>query len=487
MTLRAEYHPPQLDISALLRGCAECAAFVVTLVAVVGVLAVSGVSLDALGYHYDTEGGSVLQKIHPATLLLAVALGIRWLARPSFSNAHHLLLEEPGLVVALASVVVVIGYSAAFLQVPVTPPIDSYLMPILVCLLMKDMSRHALHVIAVVVLAIYVVNDLTALYEYATGSRVFFVIPPDVTGSPEQIGAKVFDWKAQMAWDWRSTAMLGHPLENALLTGTLVMILQSRAAGWIPAWLRAGLLLLDLAAMVPFGGRAALALVIAMSAVLWIIRGVRALLMSRKLAPRTLAAFGAAVPVVIGTAALAYEYGAFDKFLERFVDDDGSAEARVLMWRLFEPIPWADLVTGPDQVVVSMWQHLQGLEFGIESFWAGMPLAYGLAMSAIIIVGWIGLFAYLSKATRREARLPILYFISVASTSAGLADKTSSLGQMAICILVVLAWPRGIGVSAPATRLPQLPRPGRSSRISAERAAIGRVLAQLEVRPRLDD
>ena len=439
MTVRAECRPQQDSIGTQLGGFAEFLAFVITLVAACGIFAVSGVSLDALGYHYDVEGGSALQKIHPATSMSAVALGIRWLARPSFSNVHHLLLEEPGLVVALASVAVVIAYSAAFLQVPVTPPIDSYLMPVLVCLLLKDMSQYAIRIIAVVVLAIYVVNDLTALYEYTTSSRVFFVIPPDVTGHPEAVGSETFDWKGHLAWDWRSSAMFGHPLDNALMTGCMIMVLQARAAGWIPVLMRAGLILLSFAAMVTFGGRVALALVIAMSAALWGIRAVRFVLASRRLSFGALGVACATAPLVGGGLAIAFDRGVFDKFFERFIDDEGSAETRIVMWRLFEQIPWSDLVTGPDQVVVSMWQRLQGLELGIESFWAGMPLAYGLAMSAVIIAGWIGLFAYLSKATQREAWLPILYFMIVGSTSAGLASKTTSLGRMAICIVVVLA------------------------------------------------
>ena len=428
---------------------ANAAAFAGALVTIAVLLTVSGVSLDALGYHYDSEGGSALQKVHPATLMMVAIIGLRALARPSPRDVHDLLLGEAGLVVAAASVLVAIAYIATVLKVPVTPPIDTYLMPVLACLMLKGMSRHGLHVIACGVLAIFVFNDLVAFYEYATGSRVFFVIPPEVTGHPEAVGSEIFDWKGHLAWDWRSSAMFGHPLDNALVTGTLVMILQSRRADWLPAWLRAGIGLVSLAAMVTFGGRVALGLVIAMSAALWGARAIRAVLAGRRLAPRGLAAACALVPVAIGGAALAFESGFLDKFLDRFVSDDGSAETRVLMWRLFEPLSPFDLVAGPDQDVVKLWQRLQGLELGIESFWAGMPLGYGLAVTAIVLTGWVGLFAYLAKATGRASWWPVLYFMIVASTSAGLASKSLALGTMS-CACWCVSHQTGAGVAHPS-------------------------------------
>ena len=218
-----------------------------------------------------------------------------------------------------------------------------------------------------------------------------------------------------------------------------------------------------------FGGRVALGLVVAMSAALWGVRAIRALRVGRRLGLRWLAAACVLVPIAIGSVLVAIESGLLDKFLDRFVSDDGSAEARVLMWRLFEPLSGFDLVAGPDQDVVKLWQRLQGIELGIESFWAGMPLGYGLAVTAIVLTGWVGLFAYLSKATGRASWWPVLYFMLVASTSAGLASKSVSLGTMVVCALVFLAPAKRLrGVLAPALSSPHDSLAQAYARLAAE-------------------
>ena len=135
---------------------------------------------------------------------------------------------------------------------------------------------------------------------------------------------------------------------------------------------------------------------------------------------------------------VAQYFGAFDRLLERFVEDDGSARTRLTMWRMFEPLTWEAIAFGPDAAAISTQQRLLGLELGIESFWAGLPLTYGLVMSVAILANWGLLATYLVRATRPEAAIVVVFYFLVGSASAGLASKTTSVGILCVLVLVLL-------------------------------------------------
>ncbi|MBV9065218.1 MAG: hypothetical protein JO004_05560, partial [Methylobacteriaceae bacterium] len=141
--------------------------------------------------------------------------------------------------------------------------------------------------------------------------------------------------------------------------------------------------------------------------------------------------------VAIGLAILG-ETGLFERMAERFRADDGSALARLTMWSLFDPIPWRDLVLAPDQAVVKTWQRLQGLEFGIESFWVGFALTYGLIMTAVLIAGLTAFVVSVVRLSGPGAIAVFLFYFAGASTSTSLSSKTTSFAILTVLILLVL-------------------------------------------------
>jgi hypothetical protein len=144
------------------------------------------------------------------------------------------------------------------------------------------------------------------------------------------------------------------------------------------------------------------------------------------------------LPLVAIGLAIIGETGLFDRMAERFRADDGSALARLTMWSLFDPIPWRDLVLAPDQAVVKTWQRLQGLEFGIESFWVGFALTYGLVMSAVLIAGLAGFVVSVVRLSGRGAIAVFLFYFAGASTSTSLSSKTTSFAILTALVLLVL-------------------------------------------------
>jgi hypothetical protein len=141
--------------------------------------------------------------------------------------------------------------------------------------------------------------------------------------------------------------------------------------------------------------------------------------------------------IAVGLAAVSGT-GLFERMGERFRADEGSAVARLTMWRLFGPIPWRDLVLAPDQAVVKTWQRLEGLEFGIESFWVGFVLTYGLIMSAVLIAGLAAFVISVVRLSGRGAMAVFLFYFAGASTSTSLSSKTTSFAILTALVLLVL-------------------------------------------------
>src|SRR5438045_1573292 len=68
----------------------------------------------------------------------------------------------------------------------------------------------------------------------------------------------------ELTGDWRSTALLGHPLANAVVTGVYILVLAVGGGRDLPDVLRPMLVVVQLAAMFAFGGRASFVLLVAM-------------------------------------------------------------------------------------------------------------------------------------------------------------------------------------------------------------------------------
>ena len=85
-------------------------------------------------------------------------------------------------------------------------------------------------------------NALLALAEFALGFRL----------TPLDAGGVIIEG------DWRASALLGHPLTNAVLTGSYLIILSLGGGRNLPWILRPVVFGISLLAMNAFGGRMAL-------------------------------------------------------------------------------------------------------------------------------------------------------------------------------------------------------------------------------------
>ena len=419
-------------------------ALVATFACIFTLCVVSPTLLENAGFHYAMPGGFPWEKFHPATFLAATALVLRIAADPRPAQAATTILAaDPALVLYVVAVTIAAVHALTVSGLPFTGLVDTFILPALLVALLSTLRTHLRQKAALLVCVLIGGNAVIALIEFLTGWRIVPVAFVD-TGIVDPS-----DFRAAASGDWRATALLGHPLQNAVITGAFLVCLASRGCRWMDARLRVLLGSLSLCAMVAFGGRASLVLALIALAVIVLSNVARSLATGQALPTRALAVCLIAVPFIAGAILIVAGEGFFDKLLERFVNDQGSAEARVLMWDLFNPFTWSSILLGPDPEVVTLHQHLLGIELGIESFWVAITLAYGLIVACVLFCG-LGVFCWrLITSGRVGTTAVLLYYFAVASSSTSLSGKTTGLALITLFIMTLLDHARpqdGVGV-----------------------------------------
>ena len=425
-------------------------ALLATFAAVVSMFAISPIALEAHGIGYIDEGGGLFAKFHPATPLAFAAYALRCLAaRRPIHAAWRLATGESGVLLLLASVVVAGIFAVVVDKTPVSPLVDTFVLPALLFLLLRDLDRRAATWLAAIVAAILVANAGLALLEYLRGFHLIQAeAPAGVTDDPTKANG-VFSWKADLSLDWRAEALLGHPLVNGLVVGSLVICLAAPGAAWIPLLPRACLFLLEAVSMFAFGARTALVLSAAFASCFVIRQVVEAIGRGARLQARHVAPFVLAFGVVAIAAALLVFSGLADRTLDRFTNDAGSATTRVTMFTLFDPISLTDIVLHPDKDLVATLQRVYGLEFGIESSWIGLVLTYGAIVAVIVTAGILAFWRSVLRVAGRGAWVVFVSYMTLVSVTASLSGKTTTFAMVVALVVLFLRRDAPAATTAP--------------------------------------
>ncbi|WP_095200589.1 VpsF family polysaccharide biosynthesis protein [Mesorhizobium carmichaelinearum] len=407
------------------------------LVATVALLfSISGGMLWLVGYNYDGLTGNPATKIHPSTYLLVLVFA--WRAC-TFGNPVGYMVavadrRPAGTLMAVISIVLLFVVIAR--QRPgMAGMIDTFVAPALLVMMLGEDDEKTFARMQTVVHAIMTVNALLALFEFATKTLIF----------PYRLDGEVF------MSDLRSTALQGHPLSNATVTSIYVLALLSGSRS-LSMPLRLGLIGLQFAALVAFGGRSAMVTTIVLGGCNLLIQGLRGLRKGRvNLLGAALGLILAAlVPVVIAVAA---SYGFFDALLERFVSDSGSANARVEMFELFKHFELRDLIVGPDIDLIESLRRISGLEQGIENPIIRLILYQGAFFTLLLFVGFALFMHEVARRCHAGIWLTMLGWLILLNTSESLASKTTLMTKFVVIALVLYRPARGVvGQRTPAGR-----------------------------------
>ncbi len=213
---------------------------------------VSPMALSALGWNYEAPGGAGPTRFHPSSYLTLILFALLVLREGNpIMGLWHVFTRDARFALFLIAWVLLLYHAVVNQQLPAAAPVDTFLIPMLAILVFQHLNDGMRHRMEGALHAIFLLNALLGLGEFLTGLR----LTPYVAG-----GIHITD-------DWRSTAFLGHPLTNALMTGCYTMMLLLGGGSRLKGGWRYGMIGLQFGGMVAFGGRASLVLLVLAAAV----------------------------------------------------------------------------------------------------------------------------------------------------------------------------------------------------------------------------
>jgi hypothetical protein len=392
---------------------------------VVMMLTLSGSVLWELGLNYSGVTGAPASKIHPATYLAFATFGLLIVSRRNPASFFvSLLTRHPGTLVFLMATILLGLVIVVDARKGIATVFDTYLLAVMLSLIAAELDDRQLGRVEKLIHILLAANAVVALLEYFIDYRIF----------PHRFEGIAFDW------DKRSTGLLGHPLENAQLTGVYLLALVAGGGSSMPRWLRLPAILLQLAALVPFGGRTALVTAVALMA-LWLVPRIARILHGRRISLFAAAAAAVMLPMLALALGLSAAAGFFKVVLDRFADDGGSAFTRLEMFEIFEYLPWRDIVIGADPRLIDSIRRTHGLEWGIENPVVRLLLYQGAAITAFLVAGFILYLVEIGRRLRPGAAMPFVFFLIVINSYESIANKSIMLGQFVVLMMVMFRPP----------------------------------------------
>jgi hypothetical protein len=307
------------------------------------------------------------------------------------------------------------------LERPFTVIIDTFLLPVLIALVMWQLSPEQKRPLVWAVHLTILLNVVLGYYEYFSGHRLIPLTLGDVV----------------VMGEWRSAALLGHPLTASGIVGAYVLALALRPAICPPILVRLPLIAFCLASLMAFGGRTSLVTVLA---AIGLVGGFEALVIMRGKRMQLPAAIVAICVLFAAVAVIfaAFSLGIFDKMLLRFSSDKGSTLARYATFSLLSHFDWQELVLGPDPVRVNAMQSQLGLNYGIENFWVSCVVQFGIIHTILLTTGLVCFFVELLRRSNRAVWAVVLLIVVIAASSVSFSSKNIQLAQFVILISVLL-------------------------------------------------
>lgn len=390
---------------------------------------VSGMFLDSHGWPYSLAGSAVPLKIHPGSYLILSAFAVLLTRDNPIFVLGRLASRQPADFGYLVTMVGLILYTIArFGTAGSAFLVDLHVIPALAGLLLGRMRPGRLRFLFVLAVALLTLNAFIGIIEYATRSRL---VPFTVDGKPV------------LELHFRSTSLLGFPLQNALMTSVALLslpVLRDR-----PRFLAAAGLILAVA-FIPFGGRSALAttaLIGALVIPVWALRH----LAGRNYGYGQLLGGLLVGLMALGAIALALTLGSDTRAFSGLRWDE-SANTRIIGLRILDTLTPLDVVfgIGPQQILErsKVLADYYGI-IGLENSWLQLMLIFGLLGLLFMLAA---LFTWLREMLRGgppSAYVATLAYLVIASTNNTLAAKDSSL-----LFLVVLVMGARAYVGAPA-------------------------------------
>ena len=391
------------------------------LLAIIATFTISSAVLTNWKIHYLTSGGNFYEKLHPATYFTVLAFSLLVMrSRGPVDEINRVFTEAKLLLVYLFCWLLLLTQMFV-LDRPFTVIIDTFLLPVLIALVMWKLSPARRRPLTWAIHITILLNVVLGYYEYFSGHRLI----PLTLGDVAVMG------------EWRSAALLGHPLTASGIVGAYILALVLRPAICPPLLVRLPLIAFSLGSLMAFGGRTSLVTVLT---VIGLVGGFQALRLIRGKRTQLSTAI-VAILVLFAAGALVFaalSLGIFDKMLLRFSSDKGSTLARYATFSLLSHFDWNELILGPNPVRVNALQAQLGLNYGIENFWISSIVQFGIIHTALLTIGLICFFVELLRRSSRTVWAIVLLIIVIAASSVSFSSKNIQLAQFVILISALL-------------------------------------------------
>ena len=366
--------------------------------------------LEQMGFHYTIPGNSFLERFHPASyavllLLLSTAAkrhGITSLLRTARQAWPATALAGVSLLCALALSLDPENTGLSYL-------IDTFTVPAILALLLSQISLDKQALLFRIVIACVMLNAVVAIGEALAGAPL--------------IGANYSDKY------FRATGLLGHPLNNALITAPAVLLTIGIPGKTVARLLRT---LLLLGGLLAFGGRAAVVFTLFMIFLGFEVEMVRAAI-SGKLRPQVPIYAGLFLLAPAGLALIRLTTHIGDRVLGLLYFDQ-SANERFAVFDIFSDLRTDQLWFGSNTHLIAYLVARQADIAGIENYWVYLLLQLGILMFVPFALAFLWFLRWLARGGGLYVTLAVLDFLFVSSGNNSLSSKTTALG-----VLVILA------------------------------------------------
>jgi O-antigen ligase len=409
------------------------------------ILAIGTISpplLTMLHVNYSATGGNILEKMHPGTYFAFLAFGLMLLRGGDPIGELNRIAGPAKLLLIYFFACVLIVFQSVALKRPFTGVVDTFLLPAVLCLIIWNLTPAQRRPLVWVVHFVLWLNIILGYYEFFSKRRLVPIIAADnvvVTG------------------DWRSTALLGLPLVAAGVVAMYVMTLMLKPRAKAPPLYALPLLVLAMGSLMVFGGRTALVYTLVVLAGIVVVNLAR-LLRGDRFGMTTIIVATCFVMLVAAVIPILFGTGMFDKMIDRFSSDNGSAGARIAGLHLLTLLDFREVLLGTTVARSNAMQTMMGLDYGIENFWIASIVQYGLISTALITIGLGFFFGEILKRAAPSAWASVLFLVIVAASSVSFSSKNIILA--AYVVLIVLMLPR----PAPQPRMVRAPLPARGGK-----------------------
>jgi hypothetical protein len=389
--------------------------------AVVITFTIPSAILTSWKIHYLTSGGNFYEKIHPTTYLTMLAAFLLLIRNGEPVGEINRAFSEAKLLLVYMFCWLCLLAQMFILDRPFTVIIDTFLLPVVLCLVIWRLTDQQRRPLIWAVHATILLNIFIGYYEFVSGHRLIALTLGDVT----------------VMGEWRASALLGHPLTASGVIGAYILALVLRPALCPPLFLRVPLVALSMGSLMAFGGRTSLVTVLAVLGVMALIGMGRMARGSRTSLPIVIVSM-LLLFAVIAVIFAAFDLGLFDKMLLRFSSDKGSASARFATFNLLSYFDWNELLLGPNPARANALQGQLGLNYGIENFWVSCTVQFGLIFTGLLTIALVCLFIEILKRSSRAAYAIVLLILMIAVSSVSFSSKNIQLAQLVILIALLL-------------------------------------------------